>query len=63
MYREGCLDIAPLLLTLPYLLPSFQAKEKGLTNGFPFSKGFLITEIAGSLLRLLQSISLLVIVI
>ena len=50
VYREGCLDIAPLLLTLPHLLPSFQAKEKGLTNGFPFSKGFLITEIAGSLL-------------
>ncbi len=50
VYREGSLDIAPLLLTLPHLQPSFHAKEKGYTNGFPYSKGFLTPETAGSLL-------------
>lgn len=50
VHREGSLDIAPLLLTLPHLLPSFHAKEVGYTNGFPYSRGFLIPEQAGSLL-------------
>lgn len=50
VHREGYLDITQLLLTLPHLLPSFHAKEKGFTNGFPYSKGFLIPEVAGSLL-------------
>lgn len=50
VHREGSLSITPLLLTLPHLQPSFYAKEKGYTNGFPYSRGFLVPEVAGSLL-------------
>ena len=50
VHREGSLDIAILLLTIPHLLPPGRGRDNRTTSSAPFKSGFLTIQTAGSLL-------------